>query len=397
MKNLIIIFTLFAFTLQSNAQSWKKSSGGDAFDGKYRTSSVRGSGGDFPYENPTLVVNKFDSGSLNFYISGAGYWQSGTGVSVRWVFSNEPNTIYSTYDFSFSSDGKIIFLEEFNNPVNDAMKLSKKEFIKKLQVASSVQVRIENDYGSNSMRFSLSGSTNAINFVLPNLAKDLEDIEKANEIKIEGLKVQDSLVEVAYGKFRENFIRLKFDKYDMKKVINHLLENEKEDALINFDSVYFRKGTYEPSETYKYVDAYVLYNDGTSEQINGIFNYGEGSDMAREVLADEKAAKAEQETNELYEKEQRKIAFESFDVFTSRLESRITINKVKNELYKKFTKRSKEIETVEYKYITLGNDAYTFSIIVNGNLAGNISLSGIGGKQFTKIVKSKDLKPETLF
>lgn len=397
MKNLIIIFTLFAFTLQSNSQSWKKSSGGDAFDGKYRTSSVRGSGGDFPYENPTLVVNKFDSGSLNFYISGAGYWQSGTGVSVRWVFSNEPNTIYSTYDFSFSSDGKIIFLEEFNNPVNDAIKLSKKEFIKKLQVASNVQVRIENDYGSNSMRFSLSGSTNAINFVLPNLAKDLEDIEKANEIKIEGLKVQDSLVEVAYGKFRENFIRLKFDKYAMKKVINHLLENEKEDALINFESVYFKKGTYEPSETYRYVDAYALYNDGTSEQIDGIFNYGEGSDMAREVLADEKVAKVEQETNELYEKEQRKIAFESFDVFTSRLESRITINKVKNELYKKFTKRSIEIETVEYKYTALGNDAYTFSIIVNGNLAGTISLSGIGGKQFTKIVKSKELKAETLF
>ena len=53
MKNLLILLTLFAFTLQSNAQSWKKSSGGDAFDGKYRTSSVRGSGGDFPYENPT--------------------------------------------------------------------------------------------------------------------------------------------------------------------------------------------------------------------------------------------------------------------------------------------------------------------------------------------------------
>ena len=397
MKKLLILLTLFAFTLQSNAQSWKKSSGGDAFDGKYRTSSVRGSGGDFPYENPTLVINKFDSGSLNFYISGAGYWQSGTGVSVRWVFSNEPNTIYSTYDFSFSSDGKIIFLEEFNNPANNAMKLSKKEFIKKLQVASNVQVRISNDYGSNSMRFSLSGSTNAINFVLPNLAKDLKDLEIANKIKLEGFKVQDSLVEVAYGKFRENFTRLKFDKYAMKKVINHLLENEKEDALINFESVYFKKGTYEPSETYRYVDAYALYNDGTSEQIDGIFNYGEGSDMAREVLADEKVAKVEQETNELYEKEQRKIVFESFDVFTSRLESRITINKVKNELYKKFTKRSREIETVEYKYTALGNDAYTFSIIVNGNLAGTISLSGIGGKQFTKIVKSKELKAETLF
>lgn len=394
MKKLLILLSLFAFTLQSNAQSWKKSSGGDAFDGKYRTSSVRGSGGDFPYENPTLVINKFDSGSLNFYISGAGYWQSGTGVSVRWVFSNEPNTIYSTYDFSFSSDGKIIFLEEFNNPVNNAMKLSKKEFIKKLQVASNVQVRISNDYGNNSMKFSLSGSTNAINFVLPNLAKDLKEIEKANEIKLEGLKVQDSLKEVAYGKIRNNFARLKFDKYDMDKVINHLLENEKEDALINFDSVYFRKGTYEPSETYKYVDAYALYNDGTSEQINGIFNYGEGSDMAKEVLAADKIAK---EAAELYEKEQKEIAYKTFDVFTDRLEARIAINKVKSELYKNFTKKSREIETVEYKFTAHGYDIYTFSIIVNGNLGGSISLNGIGGKQFTKIVKSKDLKPETLF
>jgi len=394
MKNLIIIFTLFAFTLQSNAQSWKKSSGGDAFDGKYRTSSVRGSGGDFPYENPTLVVNKFDSGSLNFYISGAGYWQSGTGVSVRWVFSNEPNTIYSTYDFSFSSDGKIIFLEEFNNPVNDAIKISKKEFIKKLQVASNVQVRIENDYGSNSMRFSLSGSTNAINFVLPNLAKDLEDIEKANEIKIEGLKVQDSLVEVAYGKFRENFIRLKFDKYDMKKVINHLLENEKEDALINFDSVYFRKGTYEPSETYKYVDAYALYNDGTSEQINGTFNYGEGSDMAKEVIAADKIAK---EAAKLKAEKEKKDAYEKLDVLVNRLESNLVIKKVKEKLFNKY--QINLINKVEFKYKNYGYDVYGLTIVLNGDEDEytSISLSGIGGKEFAKIIKSKDLKPETLF
>lgn len=394
MKNLIIIFTLFTFTLQSNAQSWKKSSGGDAFDGKYRTSSVRGSGGDFPYENPTLVVNKFDSGSLNFYISGAGYWQSGTGVSVRWVFSNEPNTIYSTYDFSFSSDGKIIFLEEFNNPVNDAIKLSKKEFIKKLQVASNVQVRIENDYGSNSMRFSLSGSTNAINFVLPNLAKDLEDIEKANEIKKEGLKVQDSLVEVAYGKFRENFIRLKFDKYAMKKVINHLLENEKEDALINFDSVYFRKGTYEPSETYKYVDAYALYNDGTSEQINGIFNYGEGSDMAKEVIAADKIAK---EAAKLKAEKEKKDAYEKLDVLVNRLESNLVIKKVKEKLFNKY--QINLINKVEFKYKNYGYDVYGLTIVLNGDEDEytSISLSGIGGKEFAKIIKSKDLKPETLF
>tara|TARA_B110000977_G_scaffold193376_1_gene268284 strand:- start:91 stop:1275 length:1185 start_codon:yes stop_codon:yes gene_type:complete len=394
MKKLLILLTLFAFTLQSNAQSWKKSSGGDAFDGKYRTSSVRGSGGDFPYENPTLVINKFDSGSLNFYISGAGYWQSGTGVSVRWVFSNEPNTIYSTYDFSFSSDGKIIFLEEFNNPANNAMKLSKKEFIKKLQVASNVQVRISNDYGSNSMRFSLSGSTNAINFVLPNLAKDLKDLEIANKIKLEGFKVQDSLVEVAYGKFRENFTRLKFDKYAMKKVINHLLENEKEDALINFESVYFKKGTYEPSETYRYVDAYALYNDGTSEQIDGIFNYGEGSDMAKEVIAADKIAK---EAAKLKAEKEKKDAYEKLDVLVNRLESNLVIKKVKEKLFNKY--QINLINKVEFKYKNYGYDVYGLTIVLNGDEDEytSISLSGIGGKEFAKIIKSKDLKPETLF
>jgi len=394
MKNLLILLTLFAFTLQSNAQSWKKSSGGDAFDGKYRTSSVRGSGGDFPYENPTLVINKFDSGSLNFYISGAGYWQSETGVSVRWVFSNEPNTIYSTYDFSFSSDGKIIFLEEFNNPVNNAMKLSKKEFIKKLQVASNVQVRIENDYGSNSMKFSLSGSTNAINFVLPNLAKDLKDIEIANKIKLEGLKVQDSLKEVAYGKIRNNFARLKFDTYVMDKVINHLLENEKEDALINFDSVYFRKGTYEPSETYRYVDAYALYNDGTSEQIVGIFKYGEGSDMAKEVLADEKVRK---EAAELKAEKEKKDAYEALDVLVNRLESNLVIKKVKEKLFDKY--QIHLINKVEFKYKNYGYDVYSLTMVLNGDEDEytSISLTGIAGKELAKIIKSKDLKPETLF
>ena len=36
-----------------------------------------------------------------------------------WVFNTEPDVIYSTYDWSYSSDGKIIFFKEFNDPNSD--------------------------------------------------------------------------------------------------------------------------------------------------------------------------------------------------------------------------------------------------------------------------------------
>jgi len=53
----------------SFGQSWKSSEGGNAFDGKYKTSSVKGKGDNFPYNSPTMVINKFEGEDLNFYIS----------------------------------------------------------------------------------------------------------------------------------------------------------------------------------------------------------------------------------------------------------------------------------------------------------------------------------------
>ena len=37
-------------------QSWRYSSQGNDFDGKYRTSSIVGTGNDYPYNSPRLVA-----------------------------------------------------------------------------------------------------------------------------------------------------------------------------------------------------------------------------------------------------------------------------------------------------------------------------------------------------
>ena len=75
MKNLLFILFLCAIT-NLHSQSWGFKSGGNAFDGKYRTAYVQGSGTDFPYNKPLLTINLFNDDLLNFYITSAGYFQS---------------------------------------------------------------------------------------------------------------------------------------------------------------------------------------------------------------------------------------------------------------------------------------------------------------------------------
>ena len=152
MKKLILLLTLIPFI--SFGQGWTSSEGGSAFDGKYKTSSVVGKGTNFPYTKPVLVVNKFDGEKLNFYISGGGYFQEKTSIGVLWVFDNEPDTIYSTYDWSISDDGKILFFSEFNNP-DGSGKLKPVDIIEKLTLANKVTVRMKDKFGSNDIVFLL--------------------------------------------------------------------------------------------------------------------------------------------------------------------------------------------------------------------------------------------------
>ena len=60
-KIIIVLLTLYSITSYSQ---WTYSSSKSDFDGSYKTSSIYGSGGKFPYTKPLLVVNKFKNSSV---------------------------------------------------------------------------------------------------------------------------------------------------------------------------------------------------------------------------------------------------------------------------------------------------------------------------------------------
>lgn len=196
MKKILLTLVLI-YTCSINSQSWKYESGGNAFDGKYKTSYVVGKGTDYPYHKPLLAINMFNEESLNFYITSAGYFQDESETEILWVFSNEPNILYETIDFSISKDNKNIFLNLFKG--SDDSYLMQLEFIEKLKKASKVSVRIKDKYSQNDISFSLYGSTKAINYAISKkyienfkLAKKLVE-EKAEKEKLEKAQKEEKL------------------------------------------------------------------------------------------------------------------------------------------------------------------------------------------------------------
>lgn len=255
------------------AQSWTYKKGGDAFDGTYKTSLVVGKGSEFPYQNPKLVINVFDNekDDINFYLSGAGFFQEDTGLSIKWVFDNEPNTVYTSYSWSLSTDGEIIFFSKFNNSENKSTKLSTIEIINKLTKANKVNIRVSNNYGQNDLAFSLSGSTKAINFVIPVDKREglLMAAKQERDKLLDEIKEKEVLLKTLYEKLDSEM----FEENTLKKLKNEIKEDlglgvtsySKIDDVNDIDVVgnglYFdRKGK---------VDVYYLNSDGSNRKIYG--------------------------------------------------------------------------------------------------------------------------------
>ncbi|MFC4268757.1 hypothetical protein [Polaribacter marinivivus] len=290
MKKLLTSITLLLI-INVNAQNWKFESGKSDFDGKYKTSYVIGKGNNFPYNKPMLTINKFDKNeNLNFYISGAGYFQEGTNAGIKFVFDNEPNVIYSSYSFTFSSDGKIIFFDTFNDP-NSSFKISKYEFLEKLKKASKLSIRTSDKYGSNDIVFSLTGSTKAINFIIPE--KEINDkitlienlrIKETEKEKLINEKVA-KIVEIAKKeKMGETYLSI------LKSKIEKEYKNGKSYKTINI------KPTRKKSmfETYGYVDVYGVLENGEEEEIYGTYKVEMNSPIFAKI-EEEKQLKAEKE------------------------------------------------------------------------------------------------------
>jgi hypothetical protein len=262
-KQIALIFLLCPFL--SKGQSWIYSKGGSSFDGTYKTSLVEGKGNEYPYKTPNLVINKFDNdNSINFYLKGAGFFQDNTGLNIKWVFDNEPKTIYSSYSWSLSNDGKTIFFSSFNNPNKKSTKLEAIEIIDKLTRANKVELRVMDNYGTNDIVFSLKGSSKAINFVLPlnerNKLLKIASAKRDNEILEK--KDREVLFESISQKLKEEM----FTEYSIMK-----LKKEIKDDLVwqknIIDIEVIGKGY--QFEKYREVDVFYINKDGSKSEIYG--------------------------------------------------------------------------------------------------------------------------------
>jgi hypothetical protein len=246
----VLLFFILIYSSVSISQSWKYESGGNAFDGKYKTASVKGTGTDFPYHKPLMVVNLYNEMTLNFYIASAGFFQSSYVIEILWIFNNEPNTIYETYDFSLSADGKIIFLTTFKNSKTGTY-LRQLEFIEKLKLANKVDIRIKTKYTKNDLQFSLAGSTRAIDYTVSKkyIQKQNDFIESIrNQLNKEiDLKVGLGMLlidkEIFVYEERSKLIKNIFDQLDnnlpiIESIVSlefELLDNTTELRLFNKD------------------------------------------------------------------------------------------------------------------------------------------------------------------
>lgn len=168
---------------------WKYKSGNNSFDGKYKTAMVVGSGGTFPYNNPVFVINKFDKGLINIYFSNAGF--SGCNDKEIYFRFNGDKRVYQTKSVGKDKNNEIWFVNTFKE-------IKIHEFLTKLMNHNSVDIRLKSSCSSRDYRFSLSGSTRALNFVIGK--KYWDEIKRATRTKklIEKRNqfVEDSLREV---------------------------------------------------------------------------------------------------------------------------------------------------------------------------------------------------------
>lgn len=159
------------------SQTWKYNSVSNDFEGKYKTASIKGNGSDYAYDNPSLVINSFENSGINFYISNAGQYIYGSNTRIILSFNNEKSRIYSAVDISWAGDNVFmgnIFTSSFNGIMQEE-KLTRLQIFKKIMNASYLHISIRNRNEQNDMKFSLSRSTQAIKYVIPDFDKLIAD------------------------------------------------------------------------------------------------------------------------------------------------------------------------------------------------------------------------------
>jgi hypothetical protein len=157
MRRILLLLFFITLTVKSFSQ-WSYKTVKTDFDGTHKRAIVVGSGGEFPYENPYLVVRYGKENGLDIYISDAGY----SGCDNRQVFFkfNGDDEKYKSKYVNEGANSDSWFISSLENS-------SLFELLDKFMKHSYVSVRLSNDCSLKDYRFSLGGSSNAIKNIIP--------------------------------------------------------------------------------------------------------------------------------------------------------------------------------------------------------------------------------------
>lgn len=272
-KKFILVYILLT-PIVLFSQTWKTESGGNDFDGKYKLAYVQGVGEEFPYNEPLMAFIKWDNQEdYSLYIKDADFLQPDTGIEIIFVFDNEPGVLYRTYPSSLSADGKTSFFNGFTNS-QDLVNYSKYEILQKLMTASSVSVRFSDRFGQNDTKFNLSGSTKAINYVLPESEMNVL-IEKAINDRNEELADEQKKIDLL-SSFLESMKSISLSNTSLITLeseikrdlgINYPLKESYADEIVSikykadFESSLFKNDSR--------IDILYVLEDGTEKEIFG--------------------------------------------------------------------------------------------------------------------------------
>jgi hypothetical protein len=173
---LLITFSATFFSYRANCQKWSYRNGDNDFDGKYKVGYVQGSGGEFPYQSPKIYVNFFiNDNDLNIYVSDAGY-AGCDGKAILVKFNLDDNLYYMSASTNNESDVWFISEGNYSKPT-----LTIKELIEGMKKNTYMKLRLSSDCGQVDYKFSLSGSSSALDFVTKDYFKLNEENTKVKK------------------------------------------------------------------------------------------------------------------------------------------------------------------------------------------------------------------------
>ena len=207
MKHILTIASLL-ISLSSHSQSWIFRNSSSDFDGNVKSTRCTGYGGTSPYSSPTLAVNYFESsGSLNFYLKGAGYTGC-DGNRVTMVFDGERK--YYTYSVSENENNDALFFEVFTK-AGESTILPMEIIFDQMMNSKRLSIRYESDCFKRDYYFNLDGFRESIKKVLSH-----QDIEKSISLKSKMMSFNDSIASLVNSTgtgFIVEFDNSEIDKY----------------------------------------------------------------------------------------------------------------------------------------------------------------------------------------